>query len=211
MENTLENVRRNNLREFIKQRFQSLSDFARQFGTNKSNISTLLNGSRGFTDFTANKIEVTFALPQGYLSNEEHNEFVLIDFINAKFYEDMKYLVVSTPEKNIRLPLEIVGGLNLNAKNTNLLVTYMNDDLMNPTIKKNEMIFVDYSQKKVEDGMIYLIEVNSFYRVRRLYNKKDSVSVHIDNPSEKVNYVVNTIPLSDIDIIGKLVGSFKTF
>ena len=66
-------------------------------------------------------------------------------------------------------------------------------------------------KKKVEDGMIYLIEVNSFYRVRRLYNKKDSVSVHIDNPSEKVNYVVNTIPLSDIDIIGKLVGSFKTF
>ena len=48
----------------------------------------------------------------------------------------------------------------------------MNDDLMNPTIKSNEMIFIDCSQRKVEDGMIYLIEVNSFYRVRRLFNKK---------------------------------------
>lgn len=205
----VEEIRRSNLKEFINQKFLSLSDFARQYGSNKSNISTLLNGSRGFTDFTANKIEVTFALPQGYLSSEEHNAFTLIDLINAKFYEDVKYLAESSREKNIKLPVEIVHNLKLN-NGTDLLVTYMNDDLMNPTIKPNEMIFIDYSQKKVEYGMLYLIEINNFFYVRRLFNKGDSISIHIDNLVEKVNYIVNTISLTDINVIGKFVGSIKS-
>lgn len=206
----IQETRRKQLQDFIQQKFKSITDFSKKLGIDQANVSTLLNGTRPFTNFTANKIETAFSLPAGYLSSDEEHNFVLADFVGAKYYDDMKYLVNTTFEKNLKIPNEMIKLLKCQNEE-NIIVTYMNDDLMNPTIKKNEMIFVDYSQKKVEDGMIYLIEVNSFYRVRRLYNKKDSVSVHIDNPSEKVNYVVNTIPLSDIDIIGKLVGSFKTF
>ena len=205
----IEEIRRNNLRKFIEQKFKSITEFSKKLGIDQANVSTLLNGARPFTDFTANKIEVTFALPQGYLSNEEHNKYVLTDFINAKFYEDMKYLAGSLLEKNIKLPVEIVHNLKLN-NGTDLLVTYMNDDLMNPTIKPNEMIFIDYSQKKVEYGMLYLIEINNFFYVRRLFNKGDSISIHIDNLVEKVNYIVNTISLTDINVIGKFVGSIKS-
>lgn len=203
-------LRRKKLKTILDKYFFSIASLAEKVNISRGNLSNLLSGNRPFSSYTANKIEAMLALPLGYLSNDNEEEYELSDFIDAKYYEDIKFLVSSGLEKKVKLPKEIIKKLKLN-NSEDMLVTFMNDDLMNPTIKSNEMIFIDCSQRKVEDGMIYLIEVNSFYRVRRLFNKKNAVVVHIDNPNEKDNYVINTIPLSDIDIIGKLVCSLKTF
>jgi transcriptional regulator with XRE-family HTH domain len=203
-------LRRKKLKTILDKYFFSIASLAEKVNISRGNLSNLLSGNRPFSSYTANKIEAMLALPLGYLSNDNGEEYELSDFIDVKYYEDIKFLVSSGLEKKVKFPKEIIIKLKLNNRE-DILVTFMNDDLMNPTIKSNEMIFIDCSQRKVEDGMIYLVEVNSFYRVRRLFNKKNAVSVHIDNPNEKDNYVINTIPLSDIDIIGKLVCSLKTF
>lgn len=203
-------LRRKKLKTILDKYFFSIASLAEKVNISRGNLSNLLSGNRPFSSYTANKIEAMLALPLGYLSNDNEEEYELSDFIDVKYYEDIKFLVSSGLEKKVKFPKEIIKKLKLNNRE-DILVTFMNDDLMNPTIKSNEMIFIDCSQRKVEDGMIYLVEVNSFYRVRRLFNKKNAVSVHIDNPNEKDNYVINTIPLSDIDIIGKLVCSLKIF
>ena len=68
----------------------------------------MLSGNRPFSSYTANKIKPMLALPLGYLSNDNEEEYELSDFIDAKYYEDIKFLVSSGLEKKVKLPKEII-------------------------------------------------------------------------------------------------------
>lgn len=198
-------LRRKKLKLILDKYFFSIAALAEKIKISRANLSTLLSGARPFTLYTANKIEALLALPHGYLSSEMEGDGELTDFISVRYYEDIKYLVGTSFEKKIKLPIEVAKQLKLNVGD-DVIVTYMNDDLMYDTIKLNDMVFVDTIQNKVEDNKIYLIDVNGFYRIRRLLINKNIVSIHIDNEEEKKTYVVKSFSLDDVNIIGKVVG-----
>ena len=200
-----EYLRRTKLKVILDKYFFSIASLAEKLNISRANLSTLLSGNRPFSLYTASKIETSLALPLGYLSSNSSDEYELSDSISAKYYEDMKYLVGTSFEKNINLPKEIVRQLKLNSTDE-IIVSYMNDDLMYPTIKPNEMIFVATHQNRIEENKIYLIEINGFYRVRRLMVDKSIISVHIDNPDKKKTYITKSFDLDDIVIMGKVVG-----
>lgn len=206
-ENNIEyqNVRRKKLKIILDKYFFSISALADKLDISRANLSTLISGTRPFSLYTANKIESSLALPYGYLSSETAEEHTLTDFISVKYYEDVKYLVGTSFEKKIKIPKEIIEQFKLN-DNDNIIVTYMNDDLMYPTIKLREMIMVDTSQQKIEENKIYLININGFYRIRRLIVNNAMISVHIDNQDKKKTYIVNSFNPNDIEIVGKIVG-----
>lgn len=198
-------VRRRKLKIILDKYFFSIASLAEKINISRANLSTLLSGTRPFSLYTANKIEASLALPHGYLSSDMEGDVELTDFINVRYYEDIKYLVGASFEKKIKIPVEVAKQLKLNASD-DILITYMNDDLMYPTIKLNDMVFVDTSQNGVEDNKLYLIEVNGFYKIRRLIINKNIASIHIDNQEKKKTYIVSSFDLNDIDVIGKVVG-----
>lgn len=204
-------LRRKKLKLILDKYFFSIAALAEKINISRANVSTLLSGNRPFTLYTANKIEAALNLTNGYLSNELVDDSGLTDFISVCFYEDMKYMTGSSFEKKIKIPTEIIKKMKLHTDGSNILVTHMNDDLMNPSIREDEMIFIDCTQNFVEDGMIYLVEINGFYRVRRLFVNNDVISIHIDNLNEKKKYEVKNIYQNQLNVIGKLVGSIKTF
>lgn len=198
-------LRRKKLKIILDKYFFSIASLAEKINISRANLSTLLSGARPFSSYTANKIEASLALPTGYLSSELEDNIELTDFINVRYYEDIKYLVGASFEKKIKIPLEVAKQLKLNTSD-DILITYMNDDLMYPTIKLNDMVFVDTNQNVVEDNKIYLFEVNGFYKIRRLIINKNSALIHIDNQEKKKTYIVSSFDMGDITIIGKIVG-----
>lgn len=198
-------LRRKKLKIILDKYFFSIASLAEKINISRANLSTLLSGARPFSSYTANKIEASLALPTGYLSSELEDNIELTDFINVRYYEDIKYLVGASFEKKIKIPVEVAKQLKLNASD-DILITYMNDGLMYPTIKLNDMVFVDTSQNGVEDNKLYLIDINGFYKIRRLIINKNIVSIHIDNQEKKKTYIINSFDVDDITIMGKIVG-----
>lgn len=201
-------LRRKNLKLILDKYFFSITSLAEKLNINRANLSTLLSGTRPFSSYTANKIESLLALPHGYLSSESEVNEDLNSFIISKYYEDLKYIVGSSFQKKIKIPVELIKHLKLNNQ-SEILVSHMNDDLMNPTIKLNEMILVDTQQDKIEDNKLYLIEINGFYRVRRLIINDHIVSIHIDSPENLKGYIVKSFDITDIKVIGKVIGIFS--
>lgn len=198
-------LRRKNLKTILNKYFFSIASLADKVSISRANLSTLLSGTRPFSSYTANKIEASLALPHGYLSSNTVTDAEITNFLNVRYYEDIKYLVGASFEKKIKIPLEVAKQLKLNTSD-DILITYMNDDLMYPTIKLNDMVFVDTNQNVVEDNKIYLFEVNGFYKIRRLIINKNSALIHIDNQEKKKTYIVSSFDMGDITIIGKIVG-----
>lgn len=204
-------IRRERLQYLIDQKFHTVAAFAEKLGIHKSTVSTLLKGMRDFTDFTATKIESTFALPEGYLSSEEDQRYILTDFVDVKFHEDIKYISNPLLEKIIKVPSLICNQFNIQ-KAESLIATKMNDELMYPTINKDELIVIDTSQANIEENKIYLFEINGLFKIRRLVSTgKDLVALHIDNENEKKKYIINSMPLSDIKTLGRVVGGIKNY
>lgn len=200
-----QDLRRKKLKIILDKYYFSIAALAEKINISRANLSTLLSGARPFTQYTANKIEASLALPHGYLSSNLGDDIELTNFIDVRYYEDMKYLVGASFEKKIKIPVEIAKRFKLNTGD-DVVVTSMNDDLMYPTIKLHDMVFVDTSQNTIEDNKIYLIKVNGFYRIRRLLIDKTIISIHIDNEEKKKTYVVKLFSLDDVDVIGKIVG-----
>lgn len=198
-------LRRKKLKLILDKYFFSIASLAEKINISRGNLSTLLSGARPFSSYTASKIEASLALPHGYLSSDMESDLELSDFVNVRYYENVKYLVGASFEKKVKIPIEIANKLKI-AQNDNILITYMNDESMYPTIKLNDMIIVDLSQNQVEDNMIYLIDIGGYYKVRRLTISENIVSVHIDNQEKKKTYIVNSFNLKNIKVLGKLVG-----
>lgn len=213
MENTkiIQEIRRERLNIFIKKNFNTLAEFGKKAGMNKTNISSLLNGLRPFTDRTADKIEKTFALPDGYLSNKDEQHYALTEFVSIKFYEDINSTLDPLSAKKITVASQICNKLGAHNPE-DLIAVEMNDELMYPTINKDELIIVDTSQQKIEENKIYLFEMDGFFKVRRLVTAgKQFAALHIDNDNERKRYITSNIPLSEIHVIGRVVGGIKNY
>lgn len=207
---TIEDIRRTQLKIFIDKKFDTIAEFAIALGINRNNVSTLLNGKRPFSDATAYKIESVFALPPGYLSIDGNKEHIATEFIDVDFYEDMKDIASPNFKKQIRLTQQLLTQFDIEDF-TNLIATKMNNELMYPTISKGEFVVIDASQKTLEKNKLYLFKVDNIFQIRRVINfDKKIVTIHIDNENEK-KYLPDNISLSNIEVIGRLIGGMKSY
>lgn len=202
----IQDIRVKRLDAYIKKNFNSRAEFSAAMEWEPTNTTTLLKKKRPFTDDTAEKIEIKLTLPEGYLTNATEEEF-----IDIKFHKNINNTLDSSVGTTIKVATHICN--NFSTHNTDdLIAIKMNDELMYPTINKDELIFIDTSQQKIEDNKIYFFEINGFFQVRRLVtNEKQFVALHIDNENERKKYVMNNIPLSGIRVIGRVVGGIKNY
>ncbi len=200
----LQELRRNKLKTILDNHFFSIASLAKKINISRSNLSNLLSGKRLFSSYTASKIETALGLPLGYLSIMDNDNLNLSEFVNAKFNHNLSSLDTLF-SKNLMIPIEIAKRINISSKD-NILLTHMNDNLMYPTIKLNDMIIVDLNKILIEENKLYLVDINGFIKVRRLVINQNLVFVHIDNLEKKNSYIVNSYQLDDIKIVGKVIG-----
>lgn len=204
-------IRRNHLKKLIDYKFKTVVECAIKAKYHESTIWTLLNGTRDFTDLSAKRLEFKLSLPEGYLSSKDEHQYNIIDFIDVGFYEDVKNIINPLLEKIVKIPTLICEQFKIQNPES-LIAIKMNDELMYPTINNNELIIIDNSQTSIEENKIYLFEINGLYKIRRpVIAGKDMVALHIDNENERKKYIINNIQLSDVKIIGKIVGGIKNY
>lgn len=73
--NNIQDVRRERLRQLIFEKYDTLSYLAHCAGKSSSQLSTVLNGARGFGEKLARSIEETLGLPDGWLDQPSKESF----------------------------------------------------------------------------------------------------------------------------------------
>ena len=200
-------IRKKKLKSIFDKHFFSITSLAEKIGINRPNLSAFLSGSRPISTNTAHKIEASLSLPVDFLSTEDEYDVDYKDYIDVYFSLDLNNALNPLLTNKYKFPKQFFKKISSETK-SEILITSMPDEYMYPTIKKNELIFIDKSNDSVEDGCIYLFEYLGFFKIRRLQIiGKNLLLINVDN--KNLNFEPIKLNLSDIKIIGKIFYSIS--
>ncbi|TMP31052.1 XRE family transcriptional regulator [Pseudoalteromonas rubra] len=92
-----------------------------------------------------------------------------------------------------------------NLDKSELAVVFAKGDSMEPTIHNNNTILVDLSDKKLSEGLIYVVRLGEELYAKRLQQYLDGSVRLISDNKEYVEQVVRADELEQLEIIGKVV------
>jgi phage repressor protein C with HTH and peptisase S24 domain len=92
-----------------------------------------------------------------------------------------------------------------NLEKSELAVVFAKGDSMEPTIHNNNSILVDLSDKKLSEGLIYVVRLGEELYAKRLQQYLDGSVRLISDNKEYVEQVVKPNELEQLEIIGKVV------
>jgi transcriptional regulator with XRE-family HTH domain len=98
----------------------------------------------------------------------------------------------------------------LHTTSAQLLVLEMNGDSMAPTILSGERVIIDARHKNpIPDGLYAIRDAFEAAAVRRLQVLRSATPTRVKIISDNPNHASEEIPLSDLDIVGKVVCCLK--
>ena len=98
----------------------------------------------------------------------------------------------------------------LHAKSAELLVLEMNGDSMAPTVVAGERVIIDGGHKNpIPDGLYAIRDAFEAAVVRRLQVLRSATPTRVKIISDNPNHASEEIPLSDLEIVGKVVCCLK--
>jgi transcriptional regulator with XRE-family HTH domain len=98
----------------------------------------------------------------------------------------------------------------LHTKSAELLVLEMNGDSMAPTIVAGERVIIDGGHKNpIPDGLYAIRDAFEAAVVRRLQVLRSATPTRVKIISDNPNHASEEIPLSDLEIVGKVVCCLK--
>ena len=81
---------------------------------------------------------------------------------------------------------------------------------MSPTINNGDKLIVEHwNGEQIQDNKIYVFCFNSEFFVKRLSKNLDEIIIKSDNPDYRVR-TINGSTISELKVIGKIVGAIKT-
>ncbi|KZN50727.1 helix-turn-helix transcriptional regulator [Pseudoalteromonas luteoviolacea] len=92
-----------------------------------------------------------------------------------------------------------------NLEKSKLAVVFAKGDSMEPTIHNNNTILVDLSDKKLSEGLIYVVRLGEELYAKRLQQYLDGSVRLISDNKEYVEQVVKPDEMEQLEIIGKVV------
>ncbi len=85
--------------------------------------------------------------------------------------------------------------------NESIIAIAMKDSSMQPSIRKNELLFIDTSAKEIEDSKIYVLEYENTTMVRKLYKEQNSLRAKTFDSN--IGMLIENI--EDVHIFGRVV------
>ncbi len=86
-----------------------------------------------------------------------------------------------------------------------LAVVFAKGDSMEPTIHNNNTILVDLSDKKLSEGLIYVVRIGEELYAKRLQQYVDGSVMLISDNKEYIDQLLKPDELGQLEIIGKVV------
>jgi transcriptional regulator with XRE-family HTH domain len=103
-------------------------------------------------------------------------------------------------------------GEQLHASSRELLVLEMNGDSMAPTIASGERVIIDAGHKNpTPDGLYAIHDAFEQATVRRLQVLRSTSPTRVKIISDNSKHAAEEIPLSELEIVGKVVCCLKLF
>ena len=79
-------------------------------------------------------------------------------------------------------------------------------DSMEPTFKDGDIIFINRTMKDIRKSGIFVVSTPTGLFVKRLYLKSSGT---LDLISDNQQYATESVPVEDVEVIGKVVGSMS--
>lgn len=186
-------IRREKVRNLIKESGLSRADFAEKVGVSYILLNQYIgkNPTKNIGDDVAGRIETNLNLPQNWLSapimqsNISPNFEPIDDWdsstplepdeVEIPFYKDFAVacghgtdLVAMQNEKR-RLRLSRATLDRIGSHKDKVFATLADSDSMSPTINDKDTIWVDQSKESIKDGKIFVFEYGGLFMCKRLY------------------------------------------
>lgn len=218
---TIYDIRRKRLRQLIQTQFDNnQSEISRHLGRSDSYINRLLadpnksKHAKNLGEELAREIESLCGLPNGWL--DQRNQVAtpadskaqlpgftmvprrLVDLSAGN--GSLAYAEEDAPPLAFRSEWLSKEGLTPR----NLVVAYVRGDSMTPRLHDGDTILIDTSRTSPVDGAVFAVRYGDELRVKRVFRKIDSITLHSDNP----DYPSEDIPyskLADLHLIGRVV------
>jgi hypothetical protein len=192
----LANIRRDNLRKWMRERKLSNSDLASKIESGRAYVSNLFREDRYFGEKAARRIESMLRMPAGYLDAEGVSPATVSDWRTPDEIDPDTFalvprvwlgvsggVVIATPE--VQLPplafrREWLQGRRVTSRDS-LRLCRCTDNSMDPHLCDGDIMLVDTGQTVIKDGEIYAIRYGDEIRARRLFKTLDGIRIHADN------------------------------
>lgn len=207
LEIIIDQTRKTKLKQYLelnKDKYKSLTEFAKFVGLFASNLSPILNGEKKFTDKLAKTLEDKLGLEPGFFSTvATNNSDILIPYRKLKQAPNNKILLV---EDGTFISLE-KNSISSKYNVDNLFAIHPNFELdreaLNKSIDKSKSLIFDMSDTCTVLNKIYLIHFADKLLLRR-YTVINDVKF-FDTDSNLYSKI--TANGDDVEIIARLVYS----
>ncbi len=81
-------------------------------------------------------------------------------------------------------------------------------DSMEPTFKDGDIIFINRTQDDIRKGGVFVVSTPVGLFVKRLSLKSDGM---LDLISDNPQYAIESVPMENVEIVGRVVGSMSGF
>lgn len=214
----LANIRRDNLRKWMRERSLSSSDLATKINSGRAYVSNLFREDRYFGEKAARRIEVMLRMPAGYLDAKGVAPVSVVEWMFPGELDAETFALVprirvvlsggslkAQPEDQLP-PLGFRREWLLNRQVTarnNLKICTVPDTSMEPHLCRCDVVLVDVGQNAIKDGDIYAIRYGDEIRVKRLFKTLDGIRIHSDNADFPDEVVASNNP--GFEVIGRKV------
>ena len=152
---------------------------------------------------------------------EEYFKIKLLDSINSDFeiaiidyYTDVfascgdGSIIFSSEKSKLPISTSIISGYS---KNKLYSIINATGNSMSPTIEHGDKLIVEHwNGEQIQDNKIYVFCFNNEFFVKRLSKNIDEIIIKSDNPEYRIR-TISSKSLSDLILIGKIVGTIKSF
>lgn len=180
---------------------RSKAALARALGLEPPAISKILSGSRQIKAHEYVKMRKFFGLSDDReRKNERQNSYIL---------EPLQNLSESQKQSGEwSIPAAILGQ-KTNAPPEQIRIFLIDETCMEPDFKKGEHIIVDLSDKNIDKQGIFVISDGFGYMVRHCEAPSGNAIKKIRISARAKSFEPQTLTLSDIHIIGKVIGKME--
>ncbi len=206
---TLDEARRNNVKNYLeenKEKYKSLTEFAKHLGMYVSNLSPILNGEKRFTDKLAETMEERLNLPKGSLSALSKSSNILIPFYKFNHRYKDKNSVLTRVGEFIELNSETIrpehrGSKDLFALKPNIDI---GRDAMVNSVSNDKILIFDKSGTQLIKEKIFLILFYEKLFLRRCKVEGNTVIFDSDKPEIYSKIIYSG---KDVVVLGRLLYS----
>lgn len=209
LEIAIDQARKTKLKNYLednKNKYKSLTEFAKFVGLFASNLSPILNGEKKFTDKLAKTLEDKLGLESGFFSTvvASNNSDILIPYRRLKQGQNHKKVLLA--EDGTFISLE-ASSISSKYKVDNLFALHPDFDLdkesLNKSIDKSKSLIFDMSDTAPVLDKIYLIYFADKLLLRRYTIVNDVKFFDTDSSL----YSKITADGDDVEVIARLVYS----